>query len=47
VLLGLAAGLVYYPVFLLSLWISFDWQRGLLRFAIGFAAMLRRPPHPL
>jgi hypothetical protein len=35
IFLGLAAGLVYYPLFLLPLWISFYWQRGLKRFNIG------------
>jgi hypothetical protein len=40
VLLGLAAGVVYYPLFLLPLWLSFYWQRGLLRFVAGFAATL-------
>jgi hypothetical protein len=39
-LLGLATGAVYYPVFLLPLWIGFYWKRGLLRFGIGFATML-------
>ncbi len=39
-LLGLATGLVYYPVFLLPLWIGFYWQRGLLRFAGGVVASL-------
>lgn len=34
-LIGLAMGVIYYPVFLLPLWIGFYWQRGLLRFAIG------------
>jgi hypothetical protein len=34
--LGLAAGLVYYPFFLLILWISFYWLRGLARFLGGF-----------
>lgn len=38
--LGLAAGIIYYPLFLLPLWISFYWQRGLLRFGIGVIAML-------
>ena len=33
--LGLAIGLIYYPIFLLPLWCAFYWQRGLLRFAIG------------
>jgi hypothetical protein len=40
VLLGLAAGAIYYPLFLLPLWLSFYWQRGLLRFVIGFVSML-------
>ncbi len=34
-LLGIGAGLVYYPLFLLPLWISFYWQRGLRRFGVG------------
>ena len=39
-LLGLAAGAIYYPVFLLPLWLGFYWQRGLFRFTAGFATML-------
>lgn len=39
-LLGLATGLVYYPLFLLPLWISFYWRRGLMRFAAGVLLML-------
>lgn len=35
VCLGLAAGLVYYPAFLLPLWFGFYRQRGLGRFAAG------------
>lgn len=35
ILLGLAAGAVYYPLFLLPLWCGFYWQRGLVRFAAG------------
>ncbi|MEZ6088263.1 MAG: glycosyltransferase family 87 protein [Pirellulaceae bacterium] len=35
IFIGLAAGLVYYPLFLLPLWISFYWQRGLRRFLYG------------
>lgn len=35
IFIGLAAGLVYYPLFLLPLWISFYWQRGLRKFCIG------------
>jgi len=38
--LGLAAGVIYYPLFLLPLWISFYWQRGLVRFLIGLLAVL-------
>jgi hypothetical protein len=36
VLVGLAFGTIYYPLFLLPLWISFYWQRGAWRFLIGF-----------
>ncbi len=38
--LGLAVGTLYYPLFLLPLWISFYWQRGLSRFLGGIAGML-------
>ena len=34
-LMGLAIGVIYYPVFLLPLWLGFYWQRGLLRFSLG------------
>jgi hypothetical protein len=37
-MLGLAFGTIYYPVFLLPLWISFYWQKGVVRFLLGFAA---------
>ncbi|TWT81086.1 hypothetical protein CA13_25330 [Planctomycetes bacterium CA13] len=37
---GLASGLVYYPLFLLPLWISFYWRRGVWRFVLGVGAML-------
>lgn len=37
---GAAAGLVYYPLFLLPLWCSFYWQRGVRRFAAGVLSML-------
>ena len=37
VFIGLAAGTIYYPLFLLPLWISFYWQRGIVRFLIGVA----------
>lgn len=40
VLVGAAAGLVYYPLFLLPLWFSFYWPRGARRFAVGVSAML-------
>ncbi len=33
--LGLAGGLVFYPLFLLPLWLSFYWQRGQRRFVAG------------
>jgi hypothetical protein len=35
IFIGLAAGVVYYPVFLLPLWLSFYWQRGVWRFLAG------------
>ena len=38
VLLGLATGIIYYPLFLLPLWASFYWHRGLGRFLAGFLA---------
>ncbi|TWU16329.1 hypothetical protein [Allorhodopirellula heiligendammensis] len=37
---GAAAGLVYYPLFLLPLWFSFYWQRGARRFVVGVLSML-------
>jgi hypothetical protein len=39
-MMGLAFGTIYYPVFLLPLWISFYWQKGVIRFLFGFAAMV-------
>lgn len=39
-LLGAAAGLVYYPLFLLPLWISFYWRLGVRRFVAGVAVSL-------
>jgi hypothetical protein len=39
-LLGLATGAIYYPLFLLPLWLGFYWQRGLLRFTVGYASTL-------
>lgn len=38
--IGLATSLVYYPLFLLPLWISFYWRRGLMRFATGVLGTL-------
>jgi len=38
--LGIGCGVVYYPLFLLPLWLSFYWQRGLVRFVIGTVSML-------
>jgi hypothetical protein len=35
IFIGLALSVFYYPLFLLPLWISFYWQRGLARFLIG------------
>ena len=39
-LIGLAIGIIYYPIFLLPLWCSFYWERGVRRFATGVAAAL-------
>jgi hypothetical protein len=39
-LIGLAAGLIGYPLFLLPLWCGFYWRRGLIRFAAGTVAGL-------
>lgn len=36
-LIGLAAGCIFYPIFLLPLWLSFYWKRGIFRFLIGLA----------
>jgi len=35
-MLGLASALVYYPFFVLPLWLSFYWPRGLARFSVGY-----------
>lgn len=40
IFVGLAIGAVYYPLFLLPLWISFYWQRGLMRFMAGVVVTL-------
>lgn len=39
-LLGLAGGVAYYPLFLLPLWLSFYWQRGLGRFIAGMLVVI-------
>jgi hypothetical protein len=36
-LMGTVAGLIFYPFFLLPLYCSFYWRRGLFRFLAGFA----------
>jgi hypothetical protein len=38
--IGLAVGVVYYPLFLLPLWISFYWRRGLVRFLFSVITLL-------
>ncbi len=40
ILLGLAGGLVFYPLFLFPLWLGFYWRRGLTRYLIGTAFSL-------
>jgi hypothetical protein len=35
ILIGLASGVIYYPIFLLPLWCGFYWQKGLYRFTAG------------
>ena len=40
ILLGLAAGLIFYPLFLLPLWFGFYWRRGAVRFAFGVVLAL-------
>jgi hypothetical protein len=40
VLFGLAMGAIYFPVFLLPLWLAFYWHRGLWRFLISMAATI-------
>jgi len=40
ILLGLSAGLIGYPLFLLPLWCSFYWRRGLIRFLVGLISGL-------
>lgn len=38
--LGAASGLIYYPLFLLPLWLSFYWRRGFGRFGLGVCVSL-------
>jgi hypothetical protein len=40
IFVGLAAGLIWYPLFLLPLWCSFYWRRGLLRFTLAVLFVL-------
>jgi len=39
-MIGLALGTIYYPAFLLPLWCSFYWFRGLKRFVTGVLLMM-------
>jgi hypothetical protein len=39
-LLGLAGGLVYFPLYLIPLWCAFYWRRGLVRFSLGVGLVL-------
>ena len=40
IMLGLAIGTFYYPIFLLPLWVAFYWQRGGMRFVAGILATI-------
>lgn len=40
IFIGLATSVFYYPLFLLPLWISFYWQRGLARFLGGIGGSI-------
>jgi hypothetical protein len=40
ILIGLATGVSYYPIFLIPLWSSFYWERGARPFLIGVGAAL-------
>jgi hypothetical protein len=40
ILIGLAGGLIFYPLFLIPLWLGFYWQRGGGRFAVGVVSAL-------
>jgi hypothetical protein len=39
-MIGLAFGTVYYPMFLLPLWVTFYWRRGAVRFLLGVLAAI-------
>ena len=39
-MIGLASGTIYYPAFLLPLWCSFYWERGVKRFLSGVVLMI-------
>ena len=39
-MIGLASGTIYYPAFLLPLWCSFYWDRGIKRFVTGVIVMI-------
>lgn len=39
-MIGLAAGTIYYPAFLIPLWCSYYWERGVKRFATGIVIMI-------
>ncbi len=39
-LIGLASGTIYYPAFLIPLWCSFYWERGIKRFTTGVVLMI-------
>jgi len=40
ILVGLATGVIWYPLFLLPLWCGFYWRRGLVRFSLGVLVAL-------
>ncbi len=40
IFMGLAAALTWYPLFLLPLWCSFYWRRGLVRFSVAVLVVL-------
>ena len=40
IFMGLAAALTWYPLFLLPLWCSFYWRRGLVRFSVAVIVVL-------